>query len=32
MAAITPPPERTGTLGTIVVVALVLVLAYQLAY
>ena len=32
MAAITPPPERTGALGTIVVVALVLVLAYQLAY
>jgi len=32
MAAITPPPERTGRLGTIVVVALVLVLAYQLAY
>src|SRR5690242_2552746 len=32
MAAITPPPERTGVLGTIVVAALVLVLAYQLAY
>ena len=32
MAAITPPSERTGALGTIVVVALVLVLAYQLAY
>ena len=32
MAAITPPPERTGALGTIVLVALVLVLAYQLAY
>jgi type II secretory pathway component PulC len=33
MAAITPPPERsTGTFGTILVVALVLVLAYQLAY
>jgi len=33
MAAITPPPEpRAGALGTIVVVALVLVLAYQLAY
>src|SRR3954466_3841068 len=32
MAAITPPPERSGALGTIVLVALVLVLAYQLAY
>jgi general secretion pathway protein C len=32
MAAITPPPERTGALGTIVLAALVLVLAYQLAY
>jgi len=32
MAAITPPPERTGALGTLVLVALVLVLAYQLAY
>jgi general secretion pathway protein C len=32
MAAITPPPERTGTFGTLVLVALVLVLAYQLAY
>ena len=32
MAAITPPPQRTGALGTIVVVALVLVLAYQLAH
>ena len=31
MAAITPPPGR-GTFGTILVVALVLVLAYQLAY